>query len=377
MGFRASALPDFPWDMLADAAALARSHPDGIVDLSVGTPVDPTPITVRRALEAASDSPGYPTVIGTPALRAAMVEWFARRRGVTLSEAEVLPTIGSKEIVAQLPSLLELGDADAVVHPATAYPTYDVGARLAGATPVPSDDAPETWPQNTRLVWLNTPGNPHGHVMGVDELRAVVEWARPRGVVVASDECYAELAWAEPWVSEGVPSLLDPRVTGGDHTGLLVAYSLSKQSNLAGYRAAMIAGDASLIARIREVRRHSGMMLPAPVQAAMAAALSDDSHVAQQRERYRRRRQTLARAVVEYGFRLDPRTEAGLYLWAHAQRTSMQSVNALAELGILVAPGTFYGEAGNGFVRMALSATDERIDAAVGRLQKARGPVLA
>ncbi len=371
MGFHASALPDFPWDLLADAATLARSHPDGIVDLSVGTPVDPTPEAVRRALEAATNSPGYPTVIGTPALRAAMVAWFARRRRVNLTEAEVLPTIGSKEIVAHLPSLLEIGEGDAVVHPATAYPTYDVGARLAGATPVPSDDAPETWPENTRLVWLNSPGNPHGHVMGVDELRAVVDWARPRGVVVASDECYAELAWAEPWVGEGVPSLLDPRVTGGDHTGLLVAYSLSKQSNLAGYRAAMIAGDAGLIARIREVRKHSGMMLPAPIQAAMAAALADDSHVARQRERYRCRRNELARAVLQYGFTLDPRTEAGLYLWAHAERPSMQSVNLLAELGILVAPGTFYGEAGNGFVRMALSATDERIDAAVSRLQKA------
>lgn len=376
MGFHASALPDFPWDSLADAGALARSHPDGIVDLSVGTPVDPTPEAVRQALIDAANSPGYPTTIGTPELRAAMIAWCERRRGAALSEAEVLPTIGSKELVALLPSLLELGDGDAVVHPATAYPTYDVGARLAGATPVPSDGGPESWPENTRLVWLNSPGNPHGHVLSVDELRAVVEWARPRGVVVASDECYAELAWAEPWLSEGVPSLLDPRVTGGDHTGLLVAHSLSKQSNLAGYRAAMLAGDADLIATIREVRKHSGLMVPGPVQAAMTAALSDDLHVAEQHERYRRRRETLAAAVVGYGFTLDPRTEAGLYLWAHAERPSMESVNALAELGILVAPGTFYGDAGDGYVRIALSATDERISAAVTRLQGAvAGPL--
>lgn len=371
MGFRASSLPDFPWDSLADAGALARSHPDGVVDLSVGTPVDPTPDTVRRALEAASDSPGYPTTIGTPELRAAMVAWFARRRDVILTEDQVLPTIGSKELVALLPSLLELGEGDAVVHPATAYPTYDVGARLAGATPVPSDDAPETWPENTKLVWLNSPGNPHGHVMSAEELRAVVEWARPRGVIVAADECYAELPWAEPWASEGVPSLLDEYVNGGDHTGLLVAYSLSKQSNLAGYRAAMLAGDPELIAAIREVRKHSGMLLPGPVQAAMTAALRDDQHVAQQRVRYRRRRDALAAAVVNYGFTLDPRTEAGLYLWAHADQPSMESVRELAELGILVAPGTFYGDAGNGFVRIALSATDERIDAAITRLQAA------
>lgn len=376
MGFHASALPDFPWDSLAEAGARARRHPDGIVDLSVGTPVDPTPDGVREALSAASNSPGYPATIGTPELRTAMVEWFARRRGVTLTEAEVLPTIGSKELVALLPSFLELGEGDVVVHPATAYPTYDVGARLAGATPFPSDDDPSSWPENTRLVWLNSPGNPHGHVLGTDQLRAVVEWARPRGVVVASDECYAELAWAEPWASEGVPSLLDPRVTGGDNTGLLVAYSLSKQSNLAGYRAALIGGDAQLIAQIREVRKHAGMLPPGPVQAAMTVALRDDTHVAEQRERYRRRRERLANAVGQYGLTLDPRTDAGLYLWAHAERPSMETVNALAELGILVAPGTFYGAAGNGFVRIALSATDERIDAAITRLREAKpGPL--
>lgn len=371
MGFHASALPDFPWDTLSDAGALARSHSDGIVDLSIGTPVDPTPEVARRALTEAANSPGYPVVVGTPELRAAMVEWYSRRRRATLVEAEVLPTIGSKELVAHLPSLLELGPGDAVVHPATAYPTYDVGARLAGATPYPSDDGPGSWPENTRLVWLNSPGNPHGHVMGVDELRSIVEWARPRGVVVASDECYSELAWTEPWAGEGVPSLLDERVTGGDHTGLLAAYSLSKQSNLAGYRAAMIAGDAGLLARIREVRKHAGMMVPGPVQAAMTAVLRDEEHVARQRERYGARRDRLARAVVRAGFTLDPRTEAGLYLWAYAERPSMDSVRMLAELGILVAPGDFYGPAGHGFVRIALSATDERISAAVSRLRSA------
>lgn len=377
MGFYASALPDFPWDSLSTAAKRARAHPGGIVDLSVGTPVDPTPSVVREALAAASDSPGYPATIGTPDLREAIVEWFARRRGVSLSETEVLPTIGSKELVAHLPSLLELGAGDAVVHPATAYPTYDVGARLSGASPVATDEHPETWPENTRLVWLNSPGNPHGHVMSVDELRAVVEWARPRGVVVASDECYAQLPFAEPWVSQGVPSLLDPRVTGGDRTGLLVAYSLSKQSNLAGYRAALIAGDARIVRGIREVRKHTGMMLPAPVQAAMAAALRDDEHVDQQRERYAARRAALTSAVVSCGFAVDPRTEAGLYIWAHADRPSMESVDELARLGILVAPGTFYGHAGAGYVRIALSASDERVGAAIARLRGAVEGLLA
>lgn len=371
-------LPDFPWDSLQDAKRRAAAHPGGLVDLSVGTPVDPTPEIARRALAAAADAPGYPQTVGTPALRAAIVGWWERRRGVPgLTTANVLPTIGSKEAVALLPALLGLGPGDAVVHPRTAYPTYDVGARLAGATPVPADVDPATWPSSTRLVWVNSPGNPHGHVLGVDRLAEVVAWARERGAVVASDECYAELPWAEPWASEGVPSLLDPRVSDGDLTGLLALYSLSKQSNLAGYRAAFVAGDAALIRALTEVRRHAGMMLPAPVQAAMAAVLADDEHVAGQRERYRARRATLLEAIAAAGLVLDERTEAGLYLWLRAADADVDGwriVEALAARGILVAPGAFYGAEGARHVRMALTATDERIAAAADRL--ATGPVL-
>ncbi len=368
MGFRGADLPDFPWDTLEPAKQRAASHPDGIVDLSIGTPVDPSPMIAQLAMQAAADSPGYPLTIGTPALRSAMVVWWARRRGATLTEAEVLPTIGSKEFVAHLPSLLGLGLGDFVVHPKVAYPTYDVGARLAGATPVAIDGA-EGWPAGTKLVWLNSPGNPHGHVDSAAQLRAVIAKAREVGAIVAADECYAELDWAGP-SSGGVPSLLADDVCGGDHRGLLALYSLSKQSNLAGYRAAMVAGDADLLAAIREIRKHSGMMLPGPVQAAMAAVLADDSHVAQQRERYRRRREVLSAAVRAAGLELDPASVAGLYLWGHgpAGVSSAQIVAALAERGILAAPGSFYGPAGEGYVRMALSATDERIDAAVERL---------
>ncbi|MDO5495176.1 MAG: succinyldiaminopimelate transaminase [bacterium] len=373
MGFRGSDLPDFPWDSLAPAKARASAHPGGVVDLSVGTPVDPTPELARQALSGAANSPGYPTVIGTPELRAAMVAWWGRRRGARLTEAGVLPTIGSKELVALLPSLLGLGPGDVVVHPAIAYPTYDVGARLAGATPVASD-SPGQWPAETRLIWLNSPGNPHGHVLSVEELRGVVAWARERGAVVASDECYAELAWEEPWRSEGVPSLLDERVCGGDHSGLLAAYSLSKQSNLAGYRAALLAGDPDLIGQIREIRKHSGLMLPAPVQAAMVAVLGDDAHMQEQRERYWRRRERLAPAVRAVGLELDPGSAAGLYLWGKAGAPSSEIVDAFAGRGILVAPGTFYGPAGEGYVRIALSGTDERIAAAVERLGE--GPLL-
>ncbi|RYV51988.1 succinyldiaminopimelate transaminase [Pengzhenrongella frigida] len=371
MGLQTGALPEFPWDTLKPLAAIARAHPGGIVDLSVGTPVDPTPAVVRDALAAAADSPGYPTTHGTPALRQAVVDWFARRRGVPgLDPAAVLPTVGSKELVALLPSLLGLGAGDVVVHPRTAYPTYDVGARLAGATPLPADDVAAWADSPARLVWLNSPGNPDGTVRSVDQLREVVDAARTTGAVVASDECYAELAWEEPWATAGVPSLLDPRVTGGDLTGLLAVYSLSKQSNLAGYRAAFVAGDPVLIARLVETRKHAGMIVPGPVQAAMTVALGDDAHVAVQREVYRARRDLLRAALGAANLAVDG-SQAGLYLWARpvgAPQDSWSMVADLAALGILVAPGAFYGAAAAGHVRLALTAPDERIAEAAARL---------
>ncbi|HLT82941.1 MAG TPA: succinyldiaminopimelate transaminase [Phototrophicaceae bacterium] len=379
MALFGDALPSFPWDSLAGARRRAEEHPGGIVDLSVGTPVDPTPQVVRDALVAAADSPGYPTTHGTERLRQAVVDWFARRRGVPgLTPDQVLPTIGSKELVALLPALLGLGEGDVVVHPQIAYPTYDVGARLAGAEPFPADATTAVGPGPVRLVWLNSPSNPTGKVLGVDHLRKVVEWARARGAVVASDECYAELGWAEPWAREGVPSLLDPRVCGDSHEGLLVLYSASKQSNLAGYRAAFAAGDPAIVGRLLEVRKHVGMMMPAPVQAALAAALDDDEHVAVQRERYRARREMLLTACTAAGLAVAPESEAGLYLWATlpGQDADCRAVvAALAERGILVAPGEFYGPAGARHVRIALTASDERIAAAAERLSA--GPLVA
>lgn len=376
MGLLTSDLPDFPWDTLTPFAERARAYPGGIVDLSVGTPVDPTPEVVREALTDAADAPGYPTTHGTPALRRAVVDWFARRRGVRgLDPAAVLPTVGSKELVAFLPSLLGLGAGDVVLHPSAAYPTYDVGARLAGATPEPTDDPAGrlAGSPDVRLVWLNSPGNPDGSVLGVDQLRAVVDAARSSAqpVVVASDECYAELAWDEPWASSGVPSILDPRVTGGDLTGLLAVYSLSKQSNLAGYRAAFVAGDPALVARLLEIRKHAGMIVPGPVQAATAAALADDEHVAAQRAVYGRRRRVLRAAFESAGYAVD-RSHAGLYLWVRPEsggQDSWATVADLAGLGILVAPGAFYGDAEH--VRVALTASDERIAEAAARLSGA------
>ncbi|MFD6093167.1 succinyldiaminopimelate transaminase [Oerskovia sp. NPDC060338] len=375
MGFASLGGLAYPWDSLTPFAERARQHPRGIVDLSIGTPVDPTPAVVRDALAAAGDAHGYPTTHGTPVLREAVVDWFARRRGVPrLDPDAVLPTVGSKELVGLLPSLLRLGPGDVVVHPATAYPTYDVGARLAGATPLATDRV-EDWAgrDDVRLVWVNSPGNPTGEVLGVEQLARVVAAAREIGAVVVSDECYAELAWEEPFATSGVPSILDPRVSGGSNEGLLAAYSLSKQSNLAGYRAAFVAGDPGVVADLLTTRKHLGMIVPAPVQAAMVAALTDDAHVAAQREVYRRRRDVLLPALGQAGLQVDG-SQAGLYLWSRPagetadEHDCWETVGALADLGILVGPGAFYGPTAAGHVRVALTASDERVHEAAARL---------
>lgn len=357
-------LPDFPWDALVPYADRARSHPDGLIDLSVGSPVDATPSVVRDALAAATDAHTYPQTAGTPALREAIVDWFARRRGVTdLTAADVLPTIGSKELVALLPLLLGVRPGDVVVHPTVAYPTYAIGAALVGADSLAADD-PAQWPANTALVWLNSPGNPDGRVLGVEQLRAAVTRARELGAVVVNDECYAELNWAAP---DPTPSILHPDVIDGDRDSVLAVYSLSKQSNLAGYRAGLVAGCSDLVGELLAVRKHAGLIPPAPVQQAMTAALADDAHVQVQRERYRARRAMLIPALVAAGFTIDV-SEAGLYLWATRGKDAWATVAELAEAGILVVPGSFYGEEPARHVRVALTATDANIAAAVARL---------
>jgi succinyldiaminopimelate transaminase len=362
MGGMIRTLPDFPWDLLAPYKQAASQHPGGIVDLSVGTPVDPTPEVVRRALADAADAPGYPATYGTPALREAAAGWLARRLGVAADPAAVLPVIGTKELVAWLPTLLGVGPGDTVIVPELAYPTYDVGARLAGATAHAADGLFTLGPVQPRIVWVNSPANPTGRVLPAGHLRKVVEWARSRGAILVSDECYVELGWdAEP------VSILSPEVCGDGHEGLLAVHSLSKRSNLAGYRAGFVAGDPALIKQLLEIRKHAGMMVPAPVQAAMAAALGDDEHVEEQRGRYLRRRGVLSAALESFGFRID-HSEAGLYLWSTRAEPCWDTVKTLSELGILIAPGDFYGPSGARHVRVALTATDERVAAAAARL---------
>lgn len=370
-------LPEYPWEQMAPYREIAQQHPDGIINLSIGTPVDPTPAVVQRALAEASDAPGYPTTHGTVQVRQAIVDWFARRRGVPgLSVEQVMPTVGSKELVAWLPFLLGLGKGDVVVRPTVAYPTYDIGATLAGAEAVAADsldELDESVRARVKLIWVNSPGNPTGIVRGVEELKKLVDDARKLGAVVASDECYAELGWGEWDAEQGgsqIPSILDPRVSGGTQDLLFSVYSLSKQSNLAGYRGAFIAGDAELMPNLINSRKHAGMIVPAPIQAAMVAALSDDSHVVEQKDLYRQRRQTLLAALENFGMRIE-HSEAGLYLWATAGEDTWATVQKFAELGILIGPGVFYGEQGNGFVRVALTATSADIEAAARRLNNA------
>ncbi|HEU5222182.1 MAG TPA: succinyldiaminopimelate transaminase [Candidatus Lumbricidophila sp.] len=362
------ALPDYPWDLMTPYRDRANAHPGGALDLSIGSPVDPTPEIVQQVLANAGDAHAYPTTVGTPALRQAIVDWFARRRdvpGLTLNQ--VLPTIGSKELVAMLPFFLGVGAGDVVVHPRAAYPTYEIGAVFAGASAFASDD-PVEWPAATKLVWLNSPGNPDGRVFGVDELRAAVARARELGAWIVGDECYAELGWDGEWADAPVPSILDPRVTGGDTTKVLACYSLSKQSNMAGYRAAFVAGCAESIARLTNARKHAGLMLPGPLQAAMTVALGDDAHVAVQKARYRARREQLRPALEAAGFRID-HSEAGLYLWATEGRDAWESIGRLADLGIVGGPGHFYGAHYPNHIRLSLTASDADVAEAAVRLR--------
>ncbi|MDR0990482.1 MAG: succinyldiaminopimelate transaminase [Propionibacteriaceae bacterium] len=359
-------LPDFPWDTIAAISQRARNHPGGICDLSVGTPVDPVPALAQAALAAAADSPGYPQVWGTPELRQTIIGYLERRWGATnLTEAGVAPTIGSKEFIAGLPLWLGLKPGDQVVIPAVAYPTYEVGARLVGAEPIPASSPDQVADLKPALVWTNSPSNPTGAVDSADQTRAWVRYARSRGAVLAADECYGEFGWtAEP------VSVLDRAINHGEVDGLLAVYSLSKRSNLAGYRAGFVAGDAELVSGLVGLRKHLGLMTSQPVQAAMVALLNDSDHVTEQRHRYAQRRHWLIPALTQAGFEIAD-SQAGLYLWASRHEPGRQTAAWLAERGILVAPGDFYGPAGTDWVRIALTATDERITTAVQRLAAA------
>lgn len=350
-------LPDFPWDALAPYGQRARSHPEGAIDLSQGTPVDPTPEFIQAELRASANSPSYPVTTGSKELRDSLTKYAHEVLGAT-GDFDVLPTIGSKEMVALLPFLLE---ARRILIPKIAYPTYRVGGLLAKAEVIEVDIDPATWPrQGIDLVWLNTPSNPTGRVHSDDEMRAVLNWSREHDVTIASDECYLPF----PDKKSGNSIL---RFAAGENKNLIALHSLSKRSNLAGYRAAFAVGDSSLISKLLEVRKHMGMMVPLPVQRAMAIALSDEKHVSVQADLYKRRRERLASALLRSGFKVE-HSEAGLYIWCTRDESDWQSVSWFADRGIIVTPGNFYGEAGNKHIRIALTATDAKIEEALLRI---------
>lgn len=368
----AARLPEYPWDELAPIAEKARAFPGGAVDLSIGTPVDPVPAVIQEALIAAANAPGYPLTAGTPELRSAAAGWLARSLGVHVDPVTVLPVIGTKEFIAWLPTMLALGPSDTVIYPTLAYPTYGIGARLAGSASVAVDAAApagqpaalDAAPASAKLLWVNSPSNPTGRVLSAGALRGAVAWSRSRGAVLASDECYIELAWDAAPVS-----VLHESVRGDSLDGVLAVFSLSKRSNLAGYRAGFVTGDPALMKDLLLVGRQAGMIVPGPVQAAMIAALSDDTHAAEQRARYAARRAILVEGLTAAGFRIE-HSEAGLYLWATRPGLDCWAACELlaSECGILVGPGSFYGPEGNAYIRVALTATDERVAAAGTRL---------
>lgn len=337
--------------MLAPYGEKAKKYPDGFIDLSQGTPVDPTPKFIQDRLSQVSNSPGYPVTGGTEELRQGIRQWAIKNLGVS-GEFDVLPSIGSKEFIALLPTFLQ---SKKVLYPKVAYPTYLVSGMMASAQVLPVDIDANTWP-DADLAWLNSPSNPTGQVQDENQLAACINWARKNNAIVASDECYLSFA-------TGAKSIL--AVANGNNTGLLAVHSLSKRSNLAGYRAGFVVGDVKLIDQIRQVRKHAGLMTPLPVQQVMITALSDEQHVKEQVERYDRRRQILKAALLSKGFKIEY-SQAGLYLWCTKGEDGYKTVDYFANLGILVTPGAFYGS--DQFIRIALTATDENISKAAQRI---------
>ncbi|HET9772127.1 MAG TPA: succinyldiaminopimelate transaminase [Acidimicrobiia bacterium] len=374
--------PVYPYARLDALKARAAEAPGGIVDLSVGTPNDPVPDFVVSALAAAGPgSAGYPRAIGGPVLREAAAGWMERRFGVAVDPAQVVNVVGTKELVASLPHLLRLRDPsrDTVLYPAVSYPTYAMGAQLGGcrAVPVPLGEGwhldlsavAEEDAARALLLWVNEPGNPSGSQSATGPLSAAVEWGRARGVIVASDECYVEFNWDE--AGEPVPGAT---ALSAGTDGVLAVHSLSKRSNMAGFRCGFLAGDGDLVAYLGSVRTHAGMMVPGPIQAAAIAAWNDDAHVEEQRSRYAERRRYARSRLAEAGL-VDDGGPSSFYLWARSADGAEDgwAVTArLAESGLLVAAGDLYGDGGTDHVRIALVEPLERLELALDRLEKIR-----
>ena len=363
--------PPYPYDRLNRLVPIANAHDGGVVDFSIGTPVDPAPPEVVAMLSASDSERGYPASIGTERLRGAVADWMSRRLGVDVPTSQVAACIGTKEFVATLPQLMSLRtpDRDTVLYPEIAYPTYAMGAQLARCRAVPVPSMPDgrmdlgaVDPEDAAralLLWVNSPGNPTGTL---DDLEAAANWGRLHSVPVFSDECYVEFTWASR-----------PRTILEHGTvGVVAVHSLSKRSNLAGVRVGAYAGDAEIVNYLQEVRKHMGMMVPGPAQAAGAVALSDDSHVDAQREIYFRRLVQMAEVISEWSG-IDVALPAGaFYLWIPVDDGWEFTERFAREAGALVSPGEFYGPAGSAFVRLAVVQPDEQVALVVERLRRAK-----
>ena len=362
--------PPYPYDRLQELHALASDLQGGAVDLSIGTPCDPPAPEVLDALARSGSERGYPPSIGLAAYREAASAWFAGRLGVELDPSNIGACIGTKEFVAGLPHWLRLRDPgrDTVLYPAVSYPSYAMGATLAGcrAVPVPVDDrwrldlsAVEPADAERALcLWSNTPGNPAG---GLDDLQSVAHWGRSHDVPVFSDECYVEFTWTGEPAVVGQPPGRTILEAGSD--GVVAVHSLSKRSNLAGVRAGFYAGDPDLVGYLMEVRKHAGFMVPGPAQAAAVAALGNQAHVLAQRDRYRARLDRMASILSGRGL-TAPLPDGGFYLWVPAPAGDAWALAArlARELGVIGSPGEFYGDAATGYVRLAMVQPEDRMD---------------
>ena len=384
MGFHEFSSP-YDWSRIAAYKRTAKAAFGGMIDLSVGSPVDPVPDSVRKALAVAANDPnayGYPATAGTADLRAAIAEWFSAARNVDLQaiHADVVPTVGSKEGVALMASLLHFGEDDVVVQPKVSYPTYEIGTQLAGAQVLKVDDVADvaSWRNvpGVKAVWVNSPCNPTGEVYSAERMAGIVAAAREIGAVVLSDECYALMQWRDAVNdAEGeadslasTPCALCDDVCLGSAEGVLVLYSLSKQSNMAGYRTALIAGDRSLIGPMAAYRKQIGQIIPGPVQAAMAAGLRDFDAVKTQHSRYQERLGMLVSALRAYGYCTDM-PQGALYVWVKAKSGDCwEDLRQLAEIGIVASPGEFYGAPE--YLRFSATASDAAIASAAERLAR-------
>lgn len=350
--------PPYPYDRLDDLKAAGEVHPGGLVDLSIGTPCDPPPRSVVDALARSGAERGYPPSVGSAAYREAAADWMGRRLGVAIDPGDLAACVGTKELVAGVPQWLRLRrpDLDTVLYPAISYPTYAMGATLAGCRAVPyrtladidDDDA-----RRALCLWVNVPGNPTGDLV---DLGAAAAWGRGHGVPVLSDECYVEFTWSGPG-----RSILEHGVDG-----VVAVHSLSKRSNLAGVRVGFYAGDPDLVRYLHEVRKHVGMMVPGPAQAAGIVALDDDDHVELQRRRYRRRLERTAEILGAWSGRPIALPAGGFYLWFDAGDGWEFTERLAAAGGALVSPGEFYGAERH--VRVAVVQPDERIELVAARL---------